>query len=75
MFMHYPEPNRAGSHGTSGVEIVIVLNGHYVSLITCCSADDDAVGTRVMFHGLKGVSRITRVGVDKAGFNRLLVPY
>jgi hypothetical protein len=25
MFMNYPEPNRAGSHGTSGVGVVIVL--------------------------------------------------
>jgi hypothetical protein len=25
MFMYYPEPNRAGSHGTSGVGVVIVL--------------------------------------------------
>ena len=47
----------------------------YVSLITCCSADDDAMGARVVLRGPRGVSRITRVGVDKAGFNRLLVPY
>ena len=33
MFMHYPEPNRAGSHGTSGVGVVIVLRDRYVSLI------------------------------------------
>ena len=38
-------------------------------------AGRDAVGARGFFHGLKGVNRITRVGVDKAGFNRLLVPY
>jgi hypothetical protein len=25
MFMYYPEPNKAGSHGTSGVGFVIVL--------------------------------------------------
>ena len=73
--MNYPEPNRAGSHGTSGVGVIIVLNDRYVSLITCCSADDDAVGARVVLRRLRGVSRITRVGVDKAGFNRLLVPY
>ena len=47
----------------------------YVSLITCCSADDDAAGARVVLRGLRGVSRITQVGVDKVGFNRLLVPY
>ena len=47
----------------------------YVSLITCCLAKDDAVGARVVLHGLRGVSRITRVGVDKVGFNWLLVPY
>ena len=55
--------------------VVIVLSDRFVSLITCCSADDDAVGARVVFRRLRGVSRITRVGVDKAGFNRLLVPY
>ena len=73
--MHYPEPNRAGSHGTSGVGVVIVLSNRYVSLIVCCSADDNAVGARVVFCRPRGVSHITRVGVDKAGFNRLLVPY
>jgi hypothetical protein len=26
MFMNYPEPNRAGSHGTSGVGVVIILD-------------------------------------------------
>ena len=46
-----------------------------MSLITCFSADDDAVGARVVLRGPRGVIRITRVGVDKAGFNRLLVPY
>jgi hypothetical protein len=44
MFMYYPEPNRAGSHGTSGVGVVIVLDVRYVSLITCWSADGDAEG-------------------------------
>ena len=33
------------------------------------------MGARGFFRGPRGVSRITRVGVDKAGFNRLLVPY
>ena len=47
----------------------------YVSLITCCSAKDDAVGAQVVLHGPRGVSCITWVGVDKGGFNWLLVPY
>ena len=55
--------------------VVIILNGRYVSLITCCLADDDAVGAQVVLRGPRGVSRITQVGVDKAGFNWLLVPY
>ena len=46
-----------------------------MSLITCCSADDDAVGAQMVLHGPRGVSRITQVGVDKVGFNQLLVPY
>ena len=44
-------------------------------LITCCLAGDDAVGTRLVLCRLRGVSRITWVGVDKVGFNQLLVPY
>ena len=75
MFMHYPEPNRAGSHGTSGVGFVIVLSDRYVSLIVCSSADGNAVGARGFIRGPRGVSRIMWVGVDKAGFNWLLVPY
>ena len=51
------------------------MNCRYVLLITYCSADDDAVGAQVVLHGPRGVSHIMRVGVDKAGFNRLLVPY
>jgi hypothetical protein len=43
--MYYPELNRAGSHGTSGVGVVIVLSVHYVLLITCRLAEDDAVDT------------------------------
>jgi hypothetical protein len=75
MFMYYPGPNRAGSHGTSGVGVVIVLSDRYVSLITCWLADDDAVGARLMLHGPRGVIRITREVIDKAGLNRLLDPY
>jgi hypothetical protein len=75
MFMYYPEPNRAGSHGTSGVGVVIVLVVHYVSLITCWSADDDAVGAWLTLRGPRGVIRITREVIDKAGLNRLLDPY
>ena len=71
MFMYYPEPNRAGSHGTSGMGVVIVLSDRYVSLIVYGPADGNAVGARVVLRGPRGVSRITRVGVDKAGFNQL----
>ena len=68
MFMYYPEPNRAGSHGTSGVGVVIVLGGRYVLLIICCSAEEDAVGVWVFVRGPRGVSRITRCRVrEKAG--------
>jgi hypothetical protein len=73
--MNYPEPNRAGSHGTSGVGVVIVLNVHYVSLITCCSAKDNAMGAQLVLRRPRGVIRITREVIDKAGLNRLLVPY
>jgi hypothetical protein len=75
MFMNYLEPNRAGSHGTSGVGVVIVLVVRYVSLITCWSADVDVVGARVVVRGPRGVIRIMREVIDKAGLNRLLDPY
>jgi hypothetical protein len=73
--MNYLELNRAGSHGTSGVGVVIVLNDRYVSLITCCSAKDDAVGARLTLCGLRGVICITQEVIDKAGLNQLLDPY
>jgi hypothetical protein len=73
--MNYPEPSRAGSHGTSGVGVVIVLSDCYMSLITCCSAKDDAVGARLTLHGPRGVIRIMQEVIDKAGLNRLLDPY
>jgi hypothetical protein len=72
MFMYYPEPSRAGSHGTSGMGVVIVLD---VSLITCWSAKDDAVGAWLTLRGPRGVICITREVIDKAGLNRLLDPY
>jgi hypothetical protein len=75
MFMYYPEPSRAGSHGTSGVGIVIVLDVRYVSLITCRSAEDDAVGARVALRGLRGVIHIMWEVIDKVGLNRLLDPH
>jgi hypothetical protein len=75
MFMNYPELIRAGSHGTSGVGVVVVLAVRYVSLITCCSVDVDAVGARVVVRGPGGVIRITREVIDKAGLNRLLDPH
>jgi hypothetical protein len=56
-------------------ESLLFLNGRYVSLITCCSADVDAVGARVVVRGPRGVIRITREVIDKAGLNRLLDPY
>jgi hypothetical protein len=54
---------------------LLFLNDRYVSLITCCSADVDAVGARVVVRGPRGVIRITREVIDKAGLNRLLDPY
>jgi hypothetical protein len=56
-------------------ESLLFLSDRYVSLITCWSADDDAVGARLTFHGLRGVIRITREVIDKAGLNQLLDPY
>jgi hypothetical protein len=56
-------------------ESLLFLNDRYVSLITCCSADVDAVGARVVVRGPRGVIRITREVIDKAGLNRLLDPY
>jgi hypothetical protein len=75
MFMYYPEPNRAGSHGTSGVGFIIVFSVCYVSLITCWSAVDDAMGARLTLRGPRVVIRIIREVIDKAGLNRLLDPY
>jgi hypothetical protein len=56
-------------------ESLLFLGVHYVSLITCCSADVDAVGARVVVRGPRGVIRITREVIDKAGLNRLLDPH
>jgi hypothetical protein len=56
-------------------ESLLFLNDRYVSLITCCSADVDAVGARVVIRGPRVVIRITREVIDKAGLNRLLDPY
>jgi hypothetical protein len=73
--MYYPEPNRAGSHGTSGVGFVIVLSVRYMSLITCWLAEDNAVGARVTLRGLRGVIRITQGVIGEVGLNRLLDPH
>jgi hypothetical protein len=54
---------------------LLFLSDRHVSLITCCSADVDAVGARVVVRGPRGVIRITREVIDKAGLNRLLDPY
>jgi hypothetical protein len=56
-------------------ESLLFLSDRYVSLITCCSADVDAVGARVVVRGPRGVIRITREVIDKAGLNRLLDPH
>jgi hypothetical protein len=56
-------------------ESLLFLNDRYVSLITCCSADVDAVGAMVVVRGPRVVIRITREVIDKAGLNRLLDPY
>jgi hypothetical protein len=56
-------------------ESLLFLNGRYVLLITCCSANVEAVGARVVVRGPRGVIRITREVIDKAGLNRLLDPH
>jgi hypothetical protein len=56
-------------------ESLLFLNDRYVSLITCFSADVDAVGARVVVRGPRGVIRITWEVIDKAGLNRLLDPH
>jgi hypothetical protein len=56
-------------------ESLLFLSDRYVSLITCCSADVDAVGARVVVRGPRGVIRIMWEVIDKAGLNRLLDPY
>jgi hypothetical protein len=56
-------------------ESLLFLSDRYVSLITRCSADVDAVGARVVVRGPRGVIRITREVIDKAGLNRLLDPH
>ena len=55
--------------------VVIVLNVRYMLLITCWSAEDDAMGARLTLRGPRGVIRITWEVIDKAGLNQLLVPY
>jgi hypothetical protein len=56
-------------------ESLLFLGVRYVSLITCWSADVDAMGTRLMLRGPRGVIHITWEVIDKAGLNRLLDPY
>jgi hypothetical protein len=46
-----------------------------VSLITCCSAKDNAVGAQVVLCRPRGVIHITQGVIDKAGLNWLLVPH
>jgi hypothetical protein len=56
-------------------ELLLFLCDRYVSLITCWSAKDNAMGAQLVLRGPRGVIRITREVIDKAGLNRLLVPY
>jgi hypothetical protein len=56
-------------------ESLLFLSDCYVSLITCWSANVDAVGARLTLCGPRGVIRIMREVIDKAGLNQLLVPY
>jgi hypothetical protein len=72
--MHYLELNRAGSHGIVRRGSRYCLAVRYVSLITCCSAKDDAVGAWLVLRGPRGVIRVTQEVIDKVGLNRLLVP-
>jgi hypothetical protein len=46
-----------------------------VWLITCGSAEDNAMGARLTLRGPRGVIRFTQEVIDKASLNRLLVPY
>jgi hypothetical protein len=56
-------------------ESLLFLIVHYVSLITCWSAEDDAMGAQLTLRGPRVVIRITQEVIDKAGLNRLLDPY
>jgi hypothetical protein len=56
-------------------ELLLFLDVRYVSLITCCSAGDDAMGTRLTLRGPRGVIRITWEVIDKVGLNRLFDPH
>jgi hypothetical protein len=56
-------------------ELLLFLSVCYVSLITCWSADVDAVGAWLTLCRPRGVIRITREVIDKAGLNRLLDPH
>jgi hypothetical protein len=46
-----------------------------MSLITCCLANDDAMGARVVLRRPRDVICIMWGVIDKAGLNQLLVPY
>jgi hypothetical protein len=56
-------------------ELLLFWVFRYMSLITCCSAKDDAVGARVVLRRPRSVIHITRGVIDKAGLNWLLVPH
>jgi hypothetical protein len=70
--MNYPEPNRAGSHGIVrrccrycllDVNYLMVGPAELPWVLGRCSA------------GQEGVIHIMQEVIDKAGLNRLLVPY
>jgi hypothetical protein len=56
-------------------ELLLFLSVCYVLLITCWLVDVNAMGAWLTLHGPRGVIRITREVIDKAGLNRLLDPY
>jgi hypothetical protein len=70
--MHYLEPNRAGSHGIVRWYCRYCLLG--VNYLMVGTAELPwALGGRSA--GREGVICITQEVIDKAGLNRLLVPY
>ena len=73
--MNYLELNRAGSNDTirPGSRYCLDVSLRVVNYVLF--GQRQCRGAWMVLHRPRGVSRITRVGVDKVGFNRLLVPY